>query len=110
MSDNTFVAKCDGTCGEKEFHNAHLTPAGAVYYGTPPEENLFHDATSPEEVLGLLAGYASVCWDENRVFESEKANKGVNHALAQLKTLGYLEKIEGDSEPNDKEKVNGSSD
>lgn len=68
-------------------------------------KNMFFDATTPSEVLGELAGYASLCWKDvvvdegkygrpdkkERVFDSERASKAVDQALDRLKELGFIE-------------------
>ena len=71
-----------------------------------PKKNLFHDAETPREVMGQLAGYTSVCWVDHvveegkygrpdkteRVFDSEKANAAVEEALDRLEELGFFDK------------------
>jgi hypothetical protein len=55
------------------------------------------DADNPAEVLGLLAGAASVCWTDLRkagTFESAKAVALVDAALERLIELGWAS--EGD--------------
>lgn len=52
--------------------------------------NSFAEADTPKEVLGLLAGAASVCWNKERVFESEKASKFVDDALERLIELRFV--------------------
>lgn len=41
---------------------------------------------SLEENVGLAIGYASMCWDENRVFETSKANKIVDELVRYIKS------------------------
>lgn len=69
-------------------------------------EGLFDDANTVGEVLGQLAGYASLCWVDRvveegkygrpdkteRVFDPEKANAAVEQALDRLEELGFFDK------------------
>lgn len=53
-------------------------------------ENAFHDVKDRKELLGQLAGAASVCWDDPGgagVFHSEEASKFVKDALIRLDEL-----------------------
>lgn len=57
------------------------------------EENAFHDANNLDEVLGMLAGAASVCWenpDMAGVFDSEQVSRFVRHARIRLEQLGII--------------------
>lgn len=102
MAMADLVRPCDGSCGDSSPHDSHLTAAGqARYAGVKPEENIFRDSTSVSQLLGELAGYASVCWQQQvkeegkygrpdtyeRVFDSERAQLGVEHAEARLNEL-----------------------
>lgn len=52
-------------------------------------ENRFDNASDIQEVLGQLAGAASVCWDPRPtgVFDSELASEFLDEALARIVTL-----------------------
>lgn len=59
---------------------------------TPENDALFADAETPTELLGQLAGAASVCWENvgaAGVFDSERATALVDAALERLITLGW---------------------
>ncbi|AWN03300.1 hypothetical protein PBI_CAMILLE_53 [Microbacterium phage Camille] len=97
MSDTPFTRPCDGNCEEGSSpHTGHLTAAGRARYfaGFPrTDQNLFFDATDPSMVLGELAGYTSLCWNEGpegRIFDSERASYAVDQALARLNELGVI--------------------
>ena len=52
----------------------------------------FRDAETPIELLGQLAGAASVCWSNPSgagVFDSEQATRFVDAALSRLVELGW---------------------
>jgi hypothetical protein len=54
--------------------------------------NTFADADTPRELLGMLAGAASVCWtDINQagVFQSEQASAFVDAAMDRLIEMGW---------------------
>lgn len=103
MTDQ-FTRPCDGSCGDKTPHDSHLTAAGrATFTGesVKEEQNIFRDSESVEQLLGELAGFASVCWQQklveegkygrpdkyDRVFDSDRASLAVDHALARLGEL-----------------------
>lgn len=53
----------------------------------PTFKNAFHDAADRKELLGQLAGAASLCWgtpEGSGVFQSEEAAKYVDDALERL--------------------------
>ena len=53
--------------------------------------------SKPREILGELAGYASMCWEPRPkgVFDSDEATKGVNQALSALsESILSVEEIE----------------
>jgi hypothetical protein len=55
-------------------------------------ESLFAGADTPTELLGLLAGAASVCWSNPGgagVFDSEQASSLIDAAVARLIELGW---------------------
>jgi hypothetical protein len=61
-------------------------------------ERIFKDADTPAELLGLLAGAASMCWSdiENAgEFQSERASELLDAALDRLVELGWAERPEG---------------
>lgn len=102
MATADYTCRCDGSCGDESPHDSHLTPAGEAHYiGVEPEKNIFKDSESVEQLLGELAGYSSVCWQQQvkeegkygrpdtyeRVFDSERAQLGVEHALLRLGEL-----------------------
>ena len=97
MTDQ-FTRPCEGGCGDESPHNAHLTAAGRARYTKVPQgQNIFQDSTSVSQLLGELAGFASVCWQETgdyvrpdkreRIFDSERAQLAVEHAEARLREL-----------------------
>ena len=109
MTDQ-FTRPCDGDCGDKSPHDSHLTAAGRARYtneSVESEKNIFRDSTDVKQLLGELAGFASVCWQEvaspegkyyrpiggeqyetyDRVFDSERASLAVDHAEARLNEL-----------------------
>ncbi len=54
--------------------------------------DLFVDADNPEELLGLLAGAASMCWESPEragVFQNERASALVDAARDRLIELGW---------------------
>lgn len=55
------------------------------------DQNIFRDSTDVKQLLAELAGFASVCWqqdkDNNRVFDSERASLAVDHAYSRLNEL-----------------------
>lgn len=57
---------------------------------TKSASRLFGDAQSIEELLGLFAGFASLCWDPkptDQVFDTTRAQNGVTDALLRLGEL-----------------------
>ncbi len=55
---------------------------------------LFDECETPAELLGQLAGAASVCWTnigEAGVFQSERAAEIVDAALDRLIALGWAD-------------------
>lgn len=56
-----------------------------------PTPNPFADVDSPLELLGLLAGAASLCWDPppTGVFDAEQATQFVDAAMERLIELGW---------------------
>lgn len=104
VEDYTRPCRPEDNCGDNSPHNAHLTPEGRAHYLGERfrEEPLFADATTVPEVLGNLAGYASLCWKEQlvqegkygrdnvyeKVFDGEKANAAVHDAYTRIKEIG----------------------
>lgn len=96
MSDQ-YTRPCDGNCGDESPHDGHLTAAGRARYtneSVESEKNIFRDSTDVKQLLGELAGFASVCWQQElvdnkyeRVFDSERAAIAVDHAEARLNEL-----------------------
>lgn len=103
VEDYTRPCRPEDNCSGDAPHDAHLTPEGRAHYLGERfrERPLFEDATSVEEVLGNLAGYASLCWKEQlvqegkygrdneykRVFDDKKANEAVYDAHKRIKEL-----------------------
>jgi hypothetical protein len=55
-----------------------------------PSANRFVDAQSVEELLGLLVGFGSTCWenlDQAGVFQADEASKGVHEAMRRYREL-----------------------
>lgn len=113
MADDPYVRPCDGSCGDASPHTHHLTEAGLAHYtDVPPPEavpvpedkvgdartNMFFDAITARQVLGELAGYTSLCWEEDGTFQSERVTKAVDQALDRLEELGIIT-------PSEKEKI-----
>lgn len=64
-------------------------------------ENVFSDATTIEELFGMLAGAASLCWEESpqSVFDSEKAKEFVDQAISrfqEMHTSPFDDSLHGD--------------
>lgn len=57
----------------------------------PVDPTVFRDCSSRGQVLGVLAGAASVCWtdDEERVFMATRASDLVDLALERLEELDH---------------------
>jgi hypothetical protein len=58
----------------------------------PTWTTTFSDADTPRELLGLLAGAASVCWehvDQAGVFDSDRAVLLVDAAMERLIEMGW---------------------
>lgn len=55
-----------------------------------------------KETLGILAGAASMCWDEDGVFQSEQASAFVDEAFASIQSL----RLRDDSGPIAQERLN----
>jgi len=67
----------------------------ALKPGTEPPKrpNGFLAAHTPQELLGMLAGAASVCWEKPEragIFDSTRASALVDEALAQLHEIAPL--------------------
>jgi hypothetical protein len=54
-----------------------------------PVDDLFAEAGDPSEILGLLAGAASMCWQPRPTgeFDSSAASRFVDAALERLKEI-----------------------
>lgn len=66
-----------------------MTNAVIDDYQHPSTTSLFADADNLTEVLGQLVGAASMCWDDDRVFMSERASWLVDIAVERLIELGW---------------------
>lgn len=66
-------------------------------------ENRFSECETPEELMNMIVGAASVCWvtqhrgffTTERIFDSEKALKVSEEGLACMKTLIYKNILNG---------------
>lgn len=77
---------------------ANAIETGRAHPHPTPEPNInreaFTDADTPREVLGILAGASSVCWNPRPtgVFDSSEAEAFVDLALRRLIELGWATK------------------